>query len=324
MSQPMMIVTKPADLAVIRVVVVGERMFIAGYVPGTWRAGDDEEPWQLYVLERGAVRVLVDRLPYPRGLVGNGAGGALCGTDDGLWSCTATEARQVDARPVVVMVRDERTLYWATKGEILRMPLAGGAIEVLHRFAERITTLALHRGALYWVGAAGELPPPTMLPGGFAILPLDDAPRALIVRPETGGRPTRMPFVNLMLTAIAVDSTGVFGVTRGGAPERFDGHVLRVPHGGAAWQTIATGRKLPAHLQPIPRGMVWSYEIPFGYVVEAFLDGDPVCLFERPNARLDDLIVDGDRLVFAEHRLERVPLGVLVTSDCSLLSVQLP
>ena len=62
----------------------------------------------------------------------------------------------------------------------------------------------------------------------------------------------------------------MFAVTRGGAPEQFDGRVLRIPHGGSAWQVIATGRKLPSQLQPIPRGVVWSYEIPLGYVVEAF------------------------------------------------------
>lgn len=321
----MRIVAKPADLSVIQVVAAGERMFIAGFIPGRSRADDDEvEPWQLYLLESGVVRVLVDQLPFPRGMVGDGAGGALCGTDDGVWSCTATGARQIHDQRVVAMVRDERHAYWATRGEILRMPLAGGAIEVLHRFAERITTFALHRATLYWIGADGELPPPTMLTSNFAILPLDEAPRALIIRPAAGGAPTRMPLLHLMLTEIAVDDTGVFAVTRGGAPDDFDGHVLHIPHGGSGWQTIATRRRLPAQLQPIPRGMVWSYQVPLGYIVEAIIDGCLVTLFERRNARLDDLTVDGDRLVFAEQRLERVSLGVRVTSDCSLLSVPLP
>jgi hypothetical protein len=319
----MSIVAKPANLSVIQVAAAGDRMFVTGYLPGEPRP-DDHEPWQLYVLERGIARVIVECLPFPSGLVCDGTGGALCGTREGLWSCTATTARQIDERPVIVMVRDERYVYWAVKGEVLRMPLAGGAIDVLHRVADRITTLAEHRGALYWVGAVGELPPPTMLPGNFAILPLDDAPRALIVRPASGGPPARMPLLNLLPSAIAVDDTGMFAATRGGAPEQFDGHVLRIPHGGSAWQVIATGRKLPSRLQRIPRGVVWSYRIPFGYVVEAFIDNRLVPLFERQNAQLEDLSVDGDLLVFAEKRLERVPLGVLVTSDCTLHSVQLP
>jgi hypothetical protein len=319
----MMIVAKPANLSVIQVAAAGDQMFVTGYMPGAQRS-DDREPWQLYVLERGIARVVVERLPFPSALICDGTGGALCGTCEGLWSCTATTARRVDERPVIVMARDERYVYWAVKGEILRMPLAGGAIDVIHRVADRITTLAQHRGALYWIGATGELPPPTMLPGNFAILPLDDAPRALTIRPATGGPPARMPLLNLLLSAIAVDDTGVFAVTRGGAPEQFDGHVLRIPHGGSAWQVIATGRKLPSWLQPIPRGVVWSYQIPLGYVVEAFIDNRLVPLFERQNAKLEDLSVDGDLLVFAEKRLERVPMGVCVTSDCTLLSVQLP
>jgi hypothetical protein len=319
----MMNVAKPADLSVIQVAAAGDRMFVTGFMSGAPRS-DDREPWQLYVLERGVARVVVECLPFPSALICDGTGGALCGTREGLWSCTATTARQVDERRVVVMVRDERYVYWAVKGEILRMPLAGGAIDVLHRVADRITTLAQHRGALYWIGAAGELPPPTMLPGNFAILPLDDAPRALIMRPATGGPPTRIPLMKLLLSAITVDDTGVFAVTRGGAPEQFDGHVLRIPRGGSAWQVIATGRKLPSQLQPIPRGVVWSYQTPLGYVVEAFIDSRLVPLFERQNAQLKDLSVDGDLLVFAEQRLERVPLGVRVTSDCTVLSVQLP
>lgn len=318
----MRIVAKPADLSVIQVAAAGERMFVTGFLPEAPRP-DDREPWQLYVLERGVARVLVECLPFPSALICDGTGGALCGTREGLWSCTATAARQIDERPVVVMVRDERSLYWAAKGEVLRMPLAGGAIDVLHRVTDRITTLAQHRGALYWIGAAGELPPPTML-GDFAILPLDDAPRALVMQPATGGPLARMPLLKLLPSAIAVDDTGVFAVTRGGLPEQFDGHVLRIPHGGSAWQVIATGRRLPSQLQLIPRGVVWSYEIPLGYVVEAFIDGRLVPLFERQNTQLKDLSVDGDRLVFAEQRLERIPLGVYVTSDCTVLSVRLP
>jgi hypothetical protein len=152
----MTIVAKPADLGVIHVAAAGDRMFVAGYTPRS-SSPDDQAPWQLYVLERGVARVVVELLPFPTTLIGDGAGGAFCGTPEGLWSCTATAGRRVDERPVFAMIRDERYVYWATKGEILQMPLAGGAIDVLHRSTDRIRTLAQHRGALYWIGAAGEL-----------------------------------------------------------------------------------------------------------------------------------------------------------------------
>ena len=269
-----MILAKPADLGVSYLAAAGDRIFIAGYTVSE-SSPNDRAQWQLYVLENGVARVIVDALPIPTALIGDGAGGALCGTIEGLWSCTAAAGRRVDERPVSAMVLDERHVSWAAKGAILQMPLAGGAIEVLHRSADRIRTLAQHRGALYWIGAAGELPPPTILPGNFAILPLDEAPRALIVRPATGGPPTRTPLAKLPLTEVAVDDTGVFAVTRGGLPEQFDGHVLRVAHGGSSWDVLATGRKLPSQLRPIPGGVVWSYEISLGYVVEAFVHGPP-------------------------------------------------
>jgi hypothetical protein len=135
----------------------------------------------------------------------------------------------------------------------------------------------------------------------------------------------RTPLVRLRVTEVAADDTGVFVLTRGGVPEGFDGRVLRVAHGGSLWDVLATGRKLPSQLKPIPGGMAWTYEIPLGYVVEAFVNGGLVTLFERREARLTQLTVDGDRLVFAEQRLKRLPIGaILVTSEARVLSVQLP
>ncbi len=312
-------IPKPTGLSVTCVAPARDGVFVAGYIETD---PTKESPYKLYLVQRGFAHDLGE-VPFPIALVADGAGGALLGTHGGLWACTTSGVRCIDERMVSVVVCNEHHAYWASAGDVLRVPLAGGPVEVIERSRARITALAHHRDTLYWIAADKPIPPPEILPGGFAVLGLDDAPRTLVTRAADGGV-HRMPLVKLMITEILVDDRGVMALTRGGAPEQFDGRVLHAAPGAATWNVVASGRKLPTLLTAIAGGAAWSYRLEIGYVIEASVGGRVVTLLERPNAQLNDLVADGGELLIAEQRLERLRSGAtLVTSEHSLLAMRL-